>query len=124
MSWKHFKLEEFSCPDCGLSAIDPALVDILDAVRDEIPYVMAIDSGTRCAQHNANVGGKPKSAHMVMADGKSHAADIACADNHMRFLLIKKLIEHGITRIEDGVDWIHADNADDADHPQEEIFHA
>jgi hypothetical protein len=122
MSWKHFKIEEFNCPDCGLNAIDPALVDILDAVRDEIDYVMSVDSGTRCPQHNANVGGKRDSEHLVQADGLSHAADIACADDHMRFLLIKKLLEKGITRIEDGVDWIHAGNS--PYHPPEVIFHA
>lgn len=123
-TWKYFKLEEFNCPDCGLNTMDPAMIDILDDIRSNelAQYPMVIDSGTRCPVHNAAVGGKPASAHLTGPDGHSHAADVHCDDDRMRFLLVKALIARGITRIEDGKDWIHADNSPYL--PQEGLFHA
>jgi hypothetical protein len=138
MAWKHFLASEFRCHglnpdgsvhDCGLQAVDPSLVDILDDIRDHelADYPMVVTSGSRCPIHNADVGGKLNSEHLVQPDELTHAVDTDCRDDHMRFLLIKALLARGITRIEDGwrpdgTAWVHAGNS--PYHPQEVLVHA
>ena len=118
--WKHFKIEEFNCPDCGLNTMDHALIDVLDDVHDEVNFTMYINSGTRCEAHNTAVGGKPNSAHLTGPDGHSHAADVAIQNDHQRFLLFRALMKHGVVRLEDAPTWVHADNASYL--PQEVVF--
>lgn len=68
----HFNRGEFAC-GCGCEAnnIDPALVEALEKIRACFGRPMRINSGVRCAAHNAAVGGKADSQHLA---GK--AADI------------------------------------------------
>jgi hypothetical protein len=103
----HFNLEEFKCPCCGQvnAAAALQLAKRLEPVRLETGP-MIIDSGFRCPKHNAAVGGKTNSAHLI-----GLAADIQCTNDPHRFTLIKSLLEHGFLRL--GVDEndIHADIA-------------
>lgn len=72
---KNFKSTEFDCKgaECGCTKtiIDPALIDILQDVRDHFGAAVNINSGYRCAAHNKKIGGATKSKHV---DGR--AADI------------------------------------------------
>jgi zinc D-Ala-D-Ala carboxypeptidase len=112
MSWKYFTLDEFTCKcGCGLNVMDPAMIDILDAAREEVGVPFVIESGTRCATHNLAVGGAPHSAHLVGPDGKSHAADVRCFNDILRAKIHESLRSRGIVRFEVSNKHIHADNA-------------
>ncbi len=76
MKW--FSMNEFEC-HCGCRMPDSARVNImalveqvLDPVREQYGKPVCVNSGYRCARHNAAVGGVPNSQHM-----KGEAADIA-----------------------------------------------
>jgi uncharacterized protein YcbK (DUF882 family) len=78
MKTRNFKQEEFSCKcGCGESRISPTVLLICQIVRDHFKSPTIILSGCRCEKHNAEVGGKPYSQHLVkQVDKMSHAADI------------------------------------------------
>lgn len=116
---KYFKPSEFACPDCGLSKVDPELIQLLDDAREEFGRPIIINSGTRCPKHNKEVGGKPNSAHLVRTDGYSKAVDIRCLDCRTRYQLVCIFLSLGIERMEITNKHIHIDIADDL--PQEII---
>lgn len=71
----HFTSEEFVCSHCGrlpAQGVSAALVAALEKARAAFyPRGLVIVSGYRCPVHNAAVGGKPASRHLV-----GDAADI------------------------------------------------
>ena len=73
----NFRRREFACKGascCGHSApVDDRLLDGLQALREKAGFPIRINSGFRCNNHNADVGGSPNSQHRL---GK--AADIRC----------------------------------------------
>lgn len=75
---KYFGRHEFACKcgRCGGYPVEPQrqLVEVLDDFREEIGEPVYINSGIRCAEHNANVDGASQSRHMLYGD----AADIRC----------------------------------------------
>jgi zinc D-Ala-D-Ala carboxypeptidase len=88
MRW--FQDAEFACtcprPECvgKVIHIETALGDKLDALRTALGAPIVVNSGIRCADHNAEVGGAPDSAHLA-----GQAADLACTDPALRRLLVK-----------------------------------
>ena len=72
---KNFRLDEFKCKcgKCDPILVDDALVTWLQKIRDHFGRSVNINSGYRCATHNASpkVGGNPGSHHL-----KGMAADI------------------------------------------------
>lgn len=72
---KHFKPEEFASKDGAESpwpeVVDPALYELLEAIRDEFNAPIVVNSGYRSPAHNKKVGGAPNSYHV-----KGQAADI------------------------------------------------
>lgn len=69
---KYFTRQEFKCKcGCGFDAVDKELLDVLTDVRKHFRKPVNINCACRCSEHNAEVGGKPKSQHLF---GK--AADI------------------------------------------------
>ena len=68
----NFTRDEFACGcGCGFDDIDPLLVTTLQRLRDEVQRPVIVNSGCRCAKHNAAVKGAPQSQHM-----RGKAADI------------------------------------------------
>ena len=74
---KNFKIQEFVCR-CGCEMppearqnIEALVAEVLDPVREQYGKPIYVNSGYRCAKHNAAVGGVPKSQHLV-----GQAADI------------------------------------------------
>lgn len=108
----HFRLEEFKCPCCGANDMEPSTLKKLDRARDFAGVAFAVNSGFRCRQQNAKVGGKADSAHM-----RGFAVDISATNSRNRFLIIYGLVMAGFTRIGIGNNFIHAD--DDPDKPGE-----
>ena len=109
---KFFKLEEFRCkvngkpcPHCNGSVIVvPTLIEVLETIREYAGIPVQITSGYRCAAHNAEVGGKPNSAHLT-----GEAADFFVSGNKDRFKFIEAIAFYGPTRYGIGSDFIHVD---------------
>lgn len=74
----YFTRDEFECKcGCGLDTVDFELVKILDDVRAYFGKPITINSGNRCVEHNASVGGSDNSMHLY-----SRAADFVVKDIH------------------------------------------
>ena len=69
---KHFEIREFACRCCGRAAVTVALVFWLDVLRRSLGQPLHINSGFRCAAHNARVDGSASSRHLIGC-----AADVA-----------------------------------------------
>lgn len=73
---QYFKKEEFRCKcgkHCNGYPVEPSeeLVKVLEKIRNYFGKPVIVNSGIRCATHNANVGGANASQHT-----KGTAADI------------------------------------------------
>lgn len=70
----HFNSNEFDCKGhecCDETIIDSELIDILEKVRNHFNKPLRINSGYRCADHNADSKGAKNSLHT-----KGMAADV------------------------------------------------
>ena len=67
---EYFRPEEFKCK-CGKhcdgypAEIDMTMVRYADAIRKQLGLPLIVNSGLRCKQHNANVGGVKNSQHVL-----------------------------------------------------------
>ena len=74
----HFKKSEFACRcGCGFYAPVPALIYLLEAVRERFGKPVIVRSACRCEKHNKAVGGKANSRHLF-----GDAADIEVEGVH------------------------------------------
>ena len=85
---KNFKVSEFTCHcGCGFNNIDQRVLDMAQVIRDELGVPVHVGSGSRCARHNAKVGGTKGSKHML-----GLAADLNCSKGgKVMFDTVKKL---------------------------------
>jgi zinc D-Ala-D-Ala carboxypeptidase len=73
---EHFNSSDFDChceyPECEDTEIEDKLIDALEDLYELIGPIH-IDSGYRCEKHNKDIGGSPKSQHLLgmAADCKS-----------------------------------------------------
>lgn len=68
----HFHRTEFACNcGCGFDTVDVDTLEILEAIRTHFGKPVIINSGCRCPDYNAKVGGAPNSQHTL-----GRAADI------------------------------------------------
>jgi len=68
----HFCRSEFSCKcGCGCDTVDIGLLAVLETIRTHFGKPVVINSGMRCAAHNAEIRGKSHSKHL-----EGRAADI------------------------------------------------
>ena len=85
------KVSEFACHCCGKNEIKQRIIDIAQKIRTRIGVPIHINSGYRCAKHNANVGGVKASKHT-----KGKAADLSCSlGAKVLFDTVKKLHAQG-----------------------------
>ena len=88
MKW--FSMNEFEChcgcrmPDNARANIVALVEQVLDPARERYGKPVCVNSGYRCARHNAAVGGVANSQHT-----RGEAADICCSDNER----LAKIIE-------------------------------
>lgn len=88
---KNFKAAEFACKHCGKNIIDQRVIDLAQAIRDEIGCPVRVNSGYRCETHNAKVGGVKGSNHT-----KGLAADLSCPLGAKKlYAAIQKLYNEG-----------------------------
>ena len=90
--WPHFRVAELACRCAGRFCEgeyyhDTEFLDALEALRENRDRALVINSGHRCAQWNAAVGGAPRSMHKTIAvDISLFAQDrIALRDAAMSF---------------------------------------
>ena len=105
---KYFKLSEFDSPDEPGSAgskMDKKFLEKLDYARHNAGIPFKINSGYRTAYHNDKVLG----ARIGSSHKKGIAADIGYNGSRDRFIIVKSLMEVGITRIGIGKSFIHCD---------------
>ena len=74
----HFLMDEYACDCAGYcdgwpAAMDPELLEKIEALRCYFDQPIIITSGVRCERRNAEVGGIPNSWHL-----SGHAADLYC----------------------------------------------
>jgi uncharacterized protein YcbK (DUF882 family) len=65
---EHFDSSEFTCHCCGElpeQGMDPALLEVLERVREYFDAPVTVVSGYRCPKHNAEVGGARSSQHLL-----------------------------------------------------------
>ena len=61
----YFLPTEFNCPCCGLNDMSSEVYMKIDAIRGKLGVPLHINSGMRCIKHNAEVGGKTDSMHLL-----------------------------------------------------------
>ncbi len=88
----YFKIEEFKCK-CGKCEIPKGvpsdnLVNILCEIREHYNAPIIINSGYRCAEHNAKVGGAKTSQHTVGSAADFVVKGVKTNDLH-RYVLEK-----------------------------------
>lgn len=94
MTWRHFKIEDFSCHHCGVNLIDHSFVDKLDELRERAGVPLPVNSGYRCPIYN----------DMVSATGDSgphttgHAADLK-VDRGNAYAVLKMALLMGFTGV-------------------------
>lgn len=72
---RNFQEKEFECKcGCGKRDIDQRVIDMSQAIRDELGEAVRVNSGCRCERHNARVGGVKGSYHT-----QGLAADLSSA---------------------------------------------
>ena len=63
---KNFSSSEFECKcGCGFDGVSQELVDVLQIMRHMLDAPITINSGCRCEEYNAKVGGRAKSQHLL-----------------------------------------------------------
>jgi hypothetical protein len=72
---EYFERREFACPCCGEGGVSETLALWLDLLRRAWGGPVVVNSGRRCAAHNAKVGGSKQSRHLIGC-----AADIRAAN--------------------------------------------
>ena len=89
MKW--FSMNEFEChcgcrmPDSARANIVALVEQVLDPARERYGKPVCVNSGYRCARHNAAVGSVPNSQHL-----RGEAADICCSDNERLARIIEE----------------------------------
>jgi zinc D-Ala-D-Ala carboxypeptidase len=102
----YFKLREFDSPDEVGSGyrMDTDFLRRLDTARGIAGIPFKINSGYRTAAHNTLVGGRVGSSHK-----KGLAVDIGYTGSRERYIILKALMEVGITRYGIAKTFIHCD---------------
>ena len=67
---EHFKFRECVCPCCDRLKIVPVFfshMEFLEQMRVKLNFPIIINSGYRCPEYNATIGGAKRSQHMSFA---------------------------------------------------------
>jgi len=112
-------LEQMACTcGCGFGAqhehVDTSLLSLLTWLEAELGRRLAINSGCRCTEQNARVGGSPNSAHQ-----RGRAADVGVENDRERAMLVEAAVKWGCRRIEHGAFYVHVD----VDHTLPQPWH-
>lgn len=104
----HFRLTEFQCQcGCGLNITCGDILIYCETLRRAWGDKIRVTSGTRCAQHNRNVGGVQNSKHVT-----GEAADLAPtplpdANTFQRFVALASRLAGEEYKVIEYETWIH-----------------
>jgi zinc D-Ala-D-Ala carboxypeptidase len=96
--------DEFKCSCCGGLVLDDTFFEMLCKARETAATPFVVNSGYRCAKHNAEVGSTSKN------HTSGRAADIKAVYGPERGKILKGLYLAGFKRVGVGKTFIHADN--------------
>lgn len=110
---KFFSDKELKCK-CGCNKVDmdEDFMRMLNKARSIAGKPWKVNSAYRCAEHNAKVGGKKNSAHVLGC-----AADISAPTSQKKFEIVTAALQAGFTRIGIGSNFVHLDAAHTSSHP-------
>jgi uncharacterized protein YcbK (DUF882 family) len=91
----------------------PEFMALLQAIRTELGFPMAITSGFRCSEHNA----RESSTGLNGPHTTGKAADIS-ADSQKAYLIIAAALRHGVKRFGLAKDFVHLDVSDSHPSPR------
>ena len=103
----HFSREELQCRCCGQLMIDSLLLDGLEALRALSGVPVVVHAGYRCARHNAEVGGVPRSEHTLGMAADIHLPGMSLQRMYELASSIPQFAEGGIG-VYDG-NFLHVD---------------
>lgn len=89
----YFSDEELACQHCGKLEFNEEFRAVLNEIREDVGFPMAISSGYRCPKHPIEARKKIPGEH---SDGD--AVDVAVSYAHS-LLLLESMVKHGIRRI-------------------------
>ena len=102
---KYFKKTEFVCgTDNVFDKMNTAFLSKLEEARKISNVEFKITSSYRTIEHNRNIGGNPRSAHL-----KGLAVDISAKTSSDKFEIVSALLKAGFTRIGIGHTFVHCD---------------
>ena len=114
---EHFSASEFAC-SCGCcygtrtGDVSTELLWLLERMRGEYGPI-SINSGCRCATHNASIGGASRSAHTL-----GEAADLSVSGGKDRRLMVNLAVLYGASGLGVAKTFIHVDVAEDGVLPR------
>lgn len=91
---------------CGVNGCTQELVDVLERLRQLVSGPLIVNSAYRCPRHNKEVGGQPKSEHMLGLAADVRAFGMTAAQLEKIALTIPEI--HGLGRA-DCQKYIHID---------------
>jgi hypothetical protein len=100
--WPHLQAQTIACPCCGETVVWAQALDAFERLCAGLGAALRVNSGHRCALHNARVGGAPMSLH------KRLAFDIALAGQDPARLLTEARTS-GFTGFGFGRTFLHLD---------------
>lgn len=101
---RNFNSEEMQCPHCGIINMDAEFMAMLQEARGLAGVPFHVNSGYRCVDYNADVGGVLGSMHT-----KGKAADIRTKNSAERGHVLAGAIKAGFKRVGIYSTFIHMD---------------
>jgi zinc D-Ala-D-Ala carboxypeptidase len=94
MTWRYFKIEEFSCHHCGVNLIDHGFVDKLHELRERVGFPLIVNSGYRCPAYNKMISDTGETGPHTTG----HAVDFK-VDRKKAYAVLKMAVLMGFTGI-------------------------
>lgn len=108
---QYFTAGEIGCKcGCGISNLHSMTMKKLDVMRHMLGYSLGVNSACRCPVHNKSVKGSATSSHIATDILCSHAIDLRCKNDHVRFEMVRAAIAVGFYRIGIYENFIHVDD--------------
>lgn len=105
MSYKFFKLSEFTCSETGENHIDPSFVFRLDMLRNKCGFAFHVNSGYRSPLHSVEVVKEKPGIHTT---GK--AADIRVSNGIQRRRIVEEALRMHFKGIGVANGYVHIDD--------------
>jgi len=111
--YKYFKDSELTCKHCDAEGIDPAFMQKVDKLRDELGFPFPITSAYRCKDHPIEARKSSPGAHE-----SGRAVDIGVRGKNA-YKLVQAATKAGLTGIgisqKGGTRFIHIDDLPDSE---------